>query len=80
MARWHFVFLNACECPFGLVEQTSRCRTEEAAWDAMYDTRVDERHARARGVHVVHVDHVRYGREFYPLMLARCPHNVEAVA
>jgi hypothetical protein len=41
----------------------------------MYDTRAEDRAARAEGVHVVHVDHATYVREFYPRMTARCPHQ-----
>jgi hypothetical protein len=76
--RHHFIFLNPCGCPFGLVEgkvgRYGSAADPDAAWDAMYDTRAEERAALARGVRVVHVDHATYEREFYPLMSARCPH------
>ncbi len=73
--RKHFVFLNRCGCPFGLVEESEHfCPDEDAAWDRMYDTRREEREARAQGVRVAHVDHATYEREFYPRMTARCPH------
>ena len=73
--RRQFVFLRACGCPFGLAEQTSRCRDEDAAWDSMYDTRAEERAARARGVHVEFVDHATYVERFFPLMTTPCPHS-----
>jgi len=76
--RHHFVFVYRCGCPFGLVEQTSRCRTEDQAWGEMYDTRAEERRAHAAGVHVVHVDHATYERELFPMMLSSyaCTHVV----
>lgn len=80
--RHHYVFLARCGCPRGLVEATPRTAggppritDEDAAWDSMYDTRAEERAARARGVHVVHVDHAQYERDFYALMLKGCPHG-----
>ena len=73
--RRHFVFVDRCGCPFGLAEETPRCKDEDAAWDSMYDTRAEERAARARGVRVVHVDHATYERDFYPLMFKTCPHR-----
>lgn len=73
--RRHWVFLYACGCPFGLVEKTPRCRDEDAAWDAMYDTRAEERAARAAGVQVTFVDHATYERDFYPRMTKPCPHR-----
>lgn len=79
--RHHYVFLNACGCPLGLVEASARTpdgppriADEDAAWDDMYD-RAEERAARAKGVHVVHVDHATYKRDYYPQMLAACPHR-----
>lgn len=73
--RRHFVFLRACGCPQGLAEQTSRCRDEDAARDAMYDTRAEERAAVAAGVRVEFVDHATYEERFYPLMTKPCPHS-----
>lgn len=73
--RRHWVFLSACGCPFGLVEQGRFAEDEDAAWDAMYDTRAEERAARGRGVVTRFVDHETYWREFYPRMTAKCPHR-----
>ena len=74
--RSHFVFLSKCGCPFGLVERTDRwCRDEDGAWDAMYDTRAEERAARAKGVTLVHVSHAEYTATYYDRMTARCPHG-----
>lgn len=73
--RRHYVFLNRCGCPFGLVEEGEWCTSEDDAWNSMYDTRADERAARSRGVQVRYVDHAAYEREFYPLMTTRCPHG-----
>lgn len=73
--RRHFVFVDGCGCPTGVADQTPRCKDEDAAWDAMYDSRADERAARARGIHVVYVDHATYEKEWYPLMLTACPHR-----
>jgi hypothetical protein len=73
--RRHYVFLLRCGCPFGLAEETPRCQSEDDAWDAMYDTRAEERQARARGVRVVYVGHETYEREFYPRMTQKCPHQ-----
>jgi hypothetical protein len=70
-SRTHHVFVERCGCPIGLV---SGCPDEEAAWDAMYETRAQERAARGRGIRVEFVDHDTYQREFYPLMIQRCPH------
>lgn len=90
--RHHYVFLEACGCPFGLVEASSRTEggpariaDEGAAWDEMYDTRAEERAARSRGVRVVHVDHATYEREFYGRMRGgpsryRCPHTTTGAA
>ncbi len=73
--RHHYVFLAACGCPFGLVESTYRNLSEDAAWASMYDRRRQAiQAARARGVHVVHVDHATYVREFFHLMTGPCPH------
>jgi hypothetical protein len=80
--RHHYVFLKPCGCPIGLVEASARApggppriADENAAWDEMYDTRAQERDARARGVHVVHVDHAQYSRELFPKMSRGCPHR-----
>lgn len=73
-ARRHFVFVAGCGCVWGIATQTPRCPTEDKAWDDMYDTRAAERHARSKGVHVVHVDHATYVRDFYELMLKTCDH------
>lgn len=73
--RHHFVFLASCGCPFGLTEVRRGVTTEGEAWRDMYDTRAEEKAARARGVHVVHVDHATYSRDFFPRMTAACPHN-----
>lgn len=80
--RHHYLFLAACGCPFGLTEASARkpggpprIADEDAAWDEMYDTRAEERAARAEGVTVVHVDHATYEAEWYERMLAKCPHQ-----
>lgn len=73
--RRHWVFLYACGCPFGLAEETPRCKSEDDAWDAMYDTRAEERAGRAGGVRVEFVDHATYEERFYPLMTQTCPHT-----
>jgi hypothetical protein len=73
--RHHFVFVESCGCPFGLVEQGSWCRDIDQAWSRMYETRAKEREAHRRGVQAVLVDHATYVAEFYPRMLARCPHR-----
>jgi hypothetical protein len=73
--RKHWIFLYRCGCPFGLVEESRFYKTEDDAWDGMYDTRAEERAARAAGVHTVFVDHANYEREFYPRMTERCAHG-----
>lgn len=73
--RQHFVFLTDCGCPFGLTEMRSRVKTVDDAWDDMYDTRQEERAARAAGVHVELVDHATYVAKFYDRMAKRCPHG-----
>lgn len=74
--RSHFVFLKRCGCPFGLAEQNDRwCRDEDAAWDAMYDTRAEERAARTDGVTTVHVPHAEYVEKYYDRMTSRCTHG-----
>lgn len=72
--RRHFVFIARCGCPTGLVEQSQECLTADDAWDEMYETRAQERHARTMGVRVELVDHPTYTREFYPLMTKECTH------
>lgn len=77
-ARHHFVFLNPCGCPFGLVEASRSVRDENGAWADMFEgDGAVYRVAAARGVTVVHVDHATYEAEFYRKMLGayRCPHN-----
>ena len=73
--RRHYVFVNRCGCPFGLVEEGEWCASENDAWDSMYDERADARAARARGVRCEYVDHATYERDFYPLMTKPCPHG-----
>ncbi|GGN39698.1 hypothetical protein FHR83_006661 [Actinoplanes campanulatus] len=73
--RKHWIFLDQCGCPIGLVEESRFYKTEDAAWDGMYDTRAEERAARARGVHTVFVDHATYEERFYPRMTKRCTHE-----
>ena len=72
--RNHFVFIARCGCPTGLVEQSTECLTADDAWDEMYETRQQERNARAMGVRVELVGHPTYVREFYPLMTKECAH------
>jgi hypothetical protein len=72
--RRHYIFVARCGCPIGLVEHGRWCGSEDAAWDDMYDTRAEERAARARGVRVEFVDHATYVRDFYPLMTKPCTH------
>jgi hypothetical protein len=69
------VFLKACGCPFGLAEEGRFYKNEDDAWDGMYDSRAEERTARAAGVHVEFVDHATYEARFYPLMTRPCPHG-----
>lgn len=78
--RHHYVFLRPCGCPEALTEATARrpggpprIADEDAAWDDMYATRVEERAARTRGVRVVHVDHAAYERDLLPLW--QCRHS-----
>lgn len=73
--RRHWIFLHPCGCPFGIVEKGSFAKDENDAWDAMYDTRAEERQARARGVRTEFVDHETYTRDFYPRMTKDCPHG-----
>lgn len=73
--RRHWVFLYRCGCPFGLVEESTFYKTEDDAWDAMCDSRAEERHHRANGVHVEFVDHATYERDFYERMTQKCPHG-----
>jgi hypothetical protein len=73
--RRHWIFLHRCGCPFGLVEESTFYKAEDDAWDAMYDTRTEERQARANGVRVELVDHATYERDFYPRMTQRCTHG-----
>lgn len=73
--RRHYIFLYRCGCPFGLVEEGAHCKSEDDAWDLMYDARPAERRARADGVRVQYVDHATYEREFYPRMTQRCTHG-----
>lgn len=85
--RRHYVFLEACGCPFGLIEASARkpggpprLADEGAAWDDMYDTRAEERAARAAGVTVVHVDHATYERDYFEAMRSgHCPHAASPV-
>lgn len=79
--RHHYVFLNHCGCQFGLVEAGwTGHNTEDDAWNQMYDTRAEERAARARGVQVVHVTHAEYCEKYYERMSPkyRCPHQQPA--
>lgn len=73
--RRHWVFLYRCGCPFGLAEETPRCKSEDDAWDLMFGSRAEERRARASGVRSEFVDHATYEREFFPRMTQRCPHG-----
>jgi len=73
--RSHYVFLSACGCPFGLVERGRWCVDEDAAWDSMYDSRAEERAARAKGVRCVYVSHEEYVATYYSRMTARCTHG-----
>lgn len=80
--RHHYVFLRPCGCPEGLTEASARrpggpprLADENAAWNAMYETRAEERAAHARGVTCVYVDQATYERDYYPLMLATCSHR-----
>lgn len=73
--RRHFVFLLACGCPYGLIEEGPRVDTEKAAWRDIYGSARAQRAARAAGVRVEHVDHATYERELYPRMTLDCPHS-----
>lgn len=77
--RRHWVFVDPCGCPFGLIEQSHFYPDEDTAWDGMYDTRTEERQARARGVQAVFVDHATYERDFYSRMTTPCPHRTAGV-
>lgn len=78
--RRHWIFLYRCGCPFGLAEETPRCKTEDDAWDAMFDSRAEERQARADGVQAVYVDQETYEKDFYERMTQRCPHRGKEMA
>jgi hypothetical protein len=41
--RRHYVFVYRCGCPFGLVEEGTFCKSEDDAWDAIYDAEVPAR-------------------------------------
>lgn len=80
--RHHYLFLFPCGCVSGLTEASARkpggpprIADEDAAWDDMYETRVEERAARACGIRVVHVDHATYERDYFHLMTGPCPHK-----
>lgn len=73
--RRHYVFVYRCGCPFGLVEEGTFCKSEDDAWDQMFDERAEERRYRAAGVKAVYVDHATYSREFYPRMTQDCTHG-----
>lgn len=76
--RRHWVFVYRCGCPFGLVEAALLGEVEKAedgAWDAMFDSRAEERRARNGGVRAEYVDHATYEREFYPRMTQKCTHG-----
>jgi hypothetical protein len=78
VTRQQWVFLDACGCPFGVMEGTGQ--TQGEAWREFYEgthrsTDLAVGRAVARGVTSVLVDHERYSAEFYPQMLRRCPHQ-----
>lgn len=73
--RHHFMFLHKCGCPRGLVDRIAGCRTEDDAWDLMFEDRRAERRARADGITVKLVDHEVYSRDYYDRMTGRCPHQ-----
>jgi hypothetical protein len=84
--RRHYLFLDPCGCPFGLVEASPtkpggdpRIASEDAAWDAMYDSRQEERAAHSRGVTVIYVTHAEYEAGYYDLMRSGCVHRGEDV-
>lgn len=72
-----WVFLNACGCPFGVVNKDQSCRDEDKAWREIYPERAAERAAVGRGVRVEFVDHDTYTRDFFDRMLAGCQHQEE---
>jgi len=74
--RHHFVFLNPCGCPLGVLD-AEHAPTEYDAWMEMFVYVWDIRRAQSQGVTVIHVDHATYEVEFYPKMLGtyQCPHN-----
>lgn len=73
--RRHWVFTYRCGCPFGLVEESTFYKSEDDAWNAMYDSRAEDQQARARGVRAVYVDHAAYVRDFYERMTVKCTHG-----
>ncbi len=79
--RHHYLFIDTCGCPRGLVEASAtirggppRIEDEDQAWDEMY-TPAEKRAAREAGVRVVHVDHATYERDWFDLMRGPCPHK-----
>jgi hypothetical protein len=74
-SRKVWVFLNACGCPFGVVNKDSSCRDEDKAWREIYPDRAKERAAAGRGVRVEFVDWDTYIADFSERMLQRCTHE-----
>lgn len=79
--RHHYLFVDPCGCPRGLVEASAtrpggppRIADEDAAWEDMYSP-AEERAAHRAGVRVVHVDHATYERDWFELMRGPCPHK-----
>lgn len=81
--RHHYVFVDPCGCPFGLIEASASkpggppcIADEDQAWDQFYDTRAVEREARKRGVRAQHVTHEQYERDYFDQMHSgRCTHG-----
>jgi hypothetical protein len=78
--RTQWVFMEACGCPFGVLEGS--CAADEIdAWMDFYDdNRQEIRKARERGIQVEHVSHDGYVKYFSPKMQSEyaCPHKPAA--
>jgi hypothetical protein len=72
--RRHWVFLNPCGCPDGIIDVDRDTDTRSKAWREFYD-RADNRNAAlGRGVTCEEISHSEYVRNVEPKMLTSCPH------
>jgi hypothetical protein len=69
-----WVFVNGDGCTFGVAE-VSHFPTEDDAWNEMYDTRQEERHARNRGVKATKVSSQAYHEHYRKCMMRQCDHH-----